>query len=98
MMRPGRGSPPNRTAEAAYRFAHRPGLASEPTGPDLAQIWRSPARSGQFLFFSCAISICYLNAANKIVLKILWTSENYDSNFAMICAILSIPWYCMFDF
>jgi hypothetical protein len=47
----GRRSPPNRTAEATYRFAHCPGLADEPTGPDLAQIWQSPARSGLFSFF-----------------------------------------------
>jgi hypothetical protein len=45
-------SPPNRTAKAAYRFAHHPGLAGEPTRPDLAQIWQSPARSGLFSFFS----------------------------------------------
>jgi hypothetical protein len=51
---PGRRSPPNRTAEAAYRFALHPGLAGEPPRPDPAQIWRSPARSGLFLFFLCA--------------------------------------------
>jgi hypothetical protein len=82
-------------AEAPYRFVPCPGLAGEPTGPDLAkpgQIW--PVS----LFFTCAISLCYLNAANKIILKILWTSENYDSNFAMICTLLSITWYCMCDF
>jgi hypothetical protein len=42
-------------AEAPCRFAHHPGLAGELTGPDLAQIWRSPARSGLFLFFL----LCY---------------------------------------
>jgi hypothetical protein len=36
-----------------YRFALHPGLAGEPAGPDLAQIWRSPAISGLFhIFFS----------------------------------------------
>jgi hypothetical protein len=45
-------------------------MAGEPTGPDLAQIWQSPARSGLFsFFFLCVISICYLSAANKISLK-----------------------------
>jgi hypothetical protein len=82
-------------AEAPYRFAHRPGLAGEPTGPDLAQIWRSPARSGLFLFFPCAISICYMNAANKIDLKMLWTSNFFDSKSTVIYTKLSIHWYCM---
>jgi hypothetical protein len=57
---PGRRSPPNRTAEAAYRFALHPGLAGEPPGPDLAQIWRSPARSGLFVFFSVCLMISEL--------------------------------------
>jgi hypothetical protein len=38
-------------AEVLYRFVHHPGLAGEPTGPDLAQVWRSPARFGLLLFF-----------------------------------------------
>jgi hypothetical protein len=71
----GRRSHPNQTVEAPYRFAHRSGLAGEPTGLDLALIWQSPARSGLFLFFPYAISICYMNAANKIDLKMLWNSE-----------------------
>jgi hypothetical protein len=46
----------NRVArESSYRFGHS-GLAGEPLGPDLAQIWRSPARSGLFLFFLCMLN------------------------------------------
>jgi hypothetical protein len=52
----GRRSPPNPTAEDAYRFARRPGLAGEPAGLDPAQIWLGPARSGlPFFFFLCFI-------------------------------------------
>jgi hypothetical protein len=53
-----RQSSPNPTAGAPYRFALRPGLASEPAGLDLAQIWLGLARSGlPFFFFS---EICLL--------------------------------------
>jgi hypothetical protein len=51
-MTVGHRSASNRMAGTSpYHFGHL-GLAGEPTGPDLAQIWRSPARSGLFLFFS----------------------------------------------
>jgi hypothetical protein len=50
--------PPNPTAEAAYRFAHHPGLAGEPAGLDPAQIWLGLARSGlPFFFFLCFIYV-----------------------------------------
>jgi hypothetical protein len=47
----GRRSSPNPTAGAPYRFALHPGLASEPVGLDLAQIWLGLARSGLPIFF-----------------------------------------------
>jgi hypothetical protein len=52
-MMDGRRSPPNPTARASYRFALHPGLASQPAGLDLAQIWLGLARSGlhAFIFF-----------------------------------------------
>jgi hypothetical protein len=66
----GRRSPPNPTAEAAYHFAHHPGLAGEPAGLDLAQIWLGPARSGlPFFFFPVFYLLAKLSAAIKISLK-----------------------------
>jgi hypothetical protein len=50
-------SPPNPMAEAAYHFAHRPGLAGEPAGLDLAQIWLGLARSGLSTFFP----LCFIH-------------------------------------
>jgi hypothetical protein len=52
----GRRSPSDPAARAAYRFALLPGLAGEPPGPDLAQIWQSPARSGLLSFFFCVLN------------------------------------------
>jgi hypothetical protein len=52
-------SPSNRAArESSYPFGH-PGLAGEPAGLDLAQIWLGLARSGLPLFF---FSLIYSNA------------------------------------
>jgi hypothetical protein len=85
-------------AEALYRFGHRPGLAGEPTGPiwpRSGEAWPDPAC---FFFFPCAISICYMNAAIKIDLKMLWTSENFDSKSTVIYTILSSHWHCMCNF
>jgi hypothetical protein len=74
-------------------------MAGEPTRPDLAQIWQSPARSGLLQFFFSVILVCVDNpAANKIVLKMLWTSEKFDSKSTVIYAILSIHWYFMCNF
>jgi hypothetical protein len=85
-------------AEAPYRFAPPPRAGRRANWADLAQIWRSPARSGLFLFFPYAISICYMNAANKINLKMLWTSKFFDSKSTVIYTILSSHWYCMCNF
>jgi hypothetical protein len=91
----GHRSSPNRMARMIpYRFVH-PGLAGEPTGPDLAK--PDQIRPSSFFFF-CEL-VCVDNpAANKIVLKMLWTSENFDSKSTVIYTILSIHWYCMCNF
>jgi hypothetical protein len=62
--RPGRQLPPNRTAKAAYRFAHHPGLAGEPAGLDLAQIWLGLARSGLSSFFSLGFIYLMIECCN----------------------------------
>jgi hypothetical protein len=68
----GRRSSPNPTAAAPYRFALHPGLASEPAGLDLAQIWLGLARSGlPFFFFPCFIPLlikcCDLNQFKNVL-------------------------------
>jgi hypothetical protein len=65
-------SSPNPMAGAPYRFALHPGLASEPVGLDLAQIWLGLARSGlPFFFFLCFIQLlikcCNLNQFKNVL-------------------------------
>jgi hypothetical protein len=69
MTTDGSRSPPNPTAEAAYEFSLHLGLAGEPAGLDLAQIWLGLARSGLPFFFFYVLFISSLSATIKICLK-----------------------------
>jgi hypothetical protein len=85
-------------AEAPYRFGHHPGLAGEPTGPIWPRSGEARPDLARFSFFPCAISICYMNAANKIDLKMLSTSIFFDSKSTVIYTIFFSHWYYMCNF